>query len=160
MAGDTVTGTFVVTHADEASAVLQDVETGQVHTLAENPGLERHDALRGRLEVEPPMTVVWSVADVDREWTVTVERTDQTPTGQAREVAAGQAVGEVTTRERAGDGEVHVLTVPAGGAEEAAGDVVDDGATLTRAARLGVGRVEVRAAEADDHGVVSVRYLP
>ena len=158
--GDTATGTFVVTHADEASAVLQDAETGQVHTLAENPGLERYDALQGRLEVEPPMAVVRSVAEVDRQWTVTVERSEETPTQQARKAAAGQAVGELTTRERAGEGEVHVITVPSGGTGEAAVDVVEDGATLTRAARLGVGRVEVRATEAEDHGVVSVRYLP
>jgi hypothetical protein len=51
---------------------------------------------------------------------------------------------------------VHVISVPPERTEQAATDVVEDGATLTRAARLGVERVEVRA----DEGVLSVRYLP
>jgi hypothetical protein len=63
----------------------------------------------------------------------------------------------VTRRERAGTGELHVLTVP----EERTGAAVEDvladrEATLSRAARLGVARVEVRSAP----GVVVVRYLP
>ncbi|ERH11837.1 MAG: hypothetical protein J07HB67_00848, partial [halophilic archaeon J07HB67] len=33
-------GTFVVTHADAESAMLRDTDTGQVHTLSENPDLE------------------------------------------------------------------------------------------------------------------------
>jgi hypothetical protein len=71
-------------------------------------------------------------------------------------LAAEQEVGELTTRERAGEGEVHVISVPPGRTEQAVADVVEDETTLTRAARLGVNRVEVRAAE----GVLSVRYLP
>ncbi|MFB6176760.1 MAG: DUF5812 family protein, partial [Halobaculum sp.] len=37
--GDAVESTFLVTAADEASAILQDVHTGQIHTLSENPDL-------------------------------------------------------------------------------------------------------------------------
>jgi len=49
-----------------------------------------------------------------------------------------------------------VLTVPEERTDQAAADVVEDQETVARAARLGVERVEVRAAD----GVVSVRYLP
>ena len=41
---------------------------------------------------------------------------------------------------------------------DAVTDVLDDEATLVRAARLGVNRVEVRSDV--EAGVVSVRYLP
>jgi len=152
---DAVRGRFILTHADDASAVLQDVERGQVHTLAENPGLERHEVIDATLVPEPPMEVVWTVEEVDERWSITVERSPEAPTAQARELAADE-VGELVTRERAGEGELHVITVPPEGTDEAAADVVEDGATLTRAARMGVTRVEVRAAD----GVVSVRYLP
>ena len=57
---------------------------------------------------------------------------------------------------RAGEGELHVLTVPEDGTTDAVADVLDDEETLARAARLGVRRVEVRG----ESGVVSVRYLP
>jgi len=50
-----------------------------------------------------------------------------------------------------------VVTVPEETTDAAVSDVVDDReATLSRAARLGVNRVEVRSTP----GVVSVRYLP
>ena len=55
-----------------------------------------------------------------------------------------------------GDGEDVDLTVPDEETEAAVGDVLDDEATVERAARFGVERVEVRA----EPGVVSVRYLP
>jgi hypothetical protein len=46
--------------------------------------------------------------------------------------------------------------VPAAETEAAVADVREDEATLVRAARLGVDRVEIRS----ETGVVSVRYLP
>ncbi|MFT4880122.1 MAG: hypothetical protein ACI9CA_002336 [Natronomonas sp.] len=153
---DRQTGTFVVTHVDEGTAVLQDVNSGGVHTLAENPGLEVHEVLDATLAVQPPMEVVWTVAELRDRRTVDVEHSPEQPTQQARGLAAEQEVGELTTRERAGEGEVHVISVPPGRTEQAVADVVEDETTLTRAARLGVNRVEVRAAE----GVLSVRYLP
>lgn len=154
--GDRQEGTFVVTHVDEGTAVLQDVHSGGVHTLAESPDLEPYEVLEATLAVQPPMEVVWTVAEVHDRRTIDVEHSPETPTQQARELAAGQSVGELTTRERAGEGELHVISVPPERTEQAAADVVEDEATLTRAARLGVGRVEVRAAD----GVLSVRYLP
>jgi hypothetical protein len=150
------TGTFVVTEADEESAVLRDVSDGQIHTLGSNPDLEVGEAVEGTLAPEPPMDVVWTVEEIDRQFTVSVAEHDEPPTQQARDTAADQPVGEVTTRERAGTGEVHVLTVPEDATESAVTDVRDDEATVERAARLGVERVEIRS----EPGVVSVRYLP
>jgi len=148
-------GTFYVTEAEESSAVLRDVTDGQVHTLADNPGVEAGALVEATLEPEPPMEVVW-IAEVDRTFTVEVARTEEPPTQRARETAAGQSVGEITRHERAGTGEVHVLTVPDGETESAVADVLEDEATVERAGRLGVERVEIRA----EPGVVSVRYLP
>jgi len=149
-------GTFLVTHADEASAVLQDVTDSQVHTLAANPGLAVDEVVQATIEPEPPMEVAWQVVALQEQRTIPVERSEEPPTQLARDLAADQAVGEVTTRERAGTGEVHVLTVPSEETDAAAEDVVADSETIARAARLGVDHVEVRAAD----GVVSVRYLP
>jgi hypothetical protein len=172
-------GTFLVV-ADDGAVVVRDVSTGQVHTLADDAtagvasesapesdedgegesgdglDLTAGEVLEATLEPEPPLEVAWRVVDVSGRRTIPVERSDERPTGQARAVAADQPVGEVTTVERAGEGELHVLTVPADRTESAAEDVRTDEATRSRAARLGVDRVEIRAAD----GVVSVRYLP
>jgi hypothetical protein len=154
---DAKTGTFLVTAGDDGSAVLRDVTDGQVHTLAENPGLEAGEAVEATVEPEPPLEVAWRVVDVTERWAISVEESSESPTTLERDIAAEQAVGELTERERAGTGEIHVLTVPEGETEAAVADVLDDEAGLrSRAARLGVGRVVVRAAP----GVVSVRYLP
>jgi hypothetical protein len=153
---DRKSGTFLVTHADEESAVLRDVADGQVHTLARNPDLAVAEVLEATLEPKPPMEVTWLVVDIERTRTILVETSSETPTRQAQEIAAAQPVGDVTRQERAGEGEVHVLSVPSERTDDAAAEVRDDEATLSRAARLGVDRVEIRANE----GVVSVRYLP
>ena len=149
-------GRFLVTHVDETSAVLKDVDRGQVHTLAENPGVEVHDVVEGTVEPEPPMEVTYRLVEVEERRSLTVEESPEPPTAQERDIAADQPEGELTQRERAGSGELHVLTVPEAETEAAVADVLEDEATLVRAARLGVERVEVRS----DDGVVSVRYLP
>jgi hypothetical protein len=149
-------GTFYVTEADPETAVLRDVRDGQIHTLDENPDLTAGQVVEATVEAEPPMEVVWSVVDLERTYEIDVARYDEPPTQRARETAADQPVGEVTRHERAGTGEVHVLTVPDEDTEAAVTDVLDDEATVERAARIGVERVEVRA----EPGVVSVRYLP
>jgi hypothetical protein len=156
--GRATEGTFLVTHAEADSAVLRDVESGQVHTLVDNPGLEAGDLLAASIAPEPPLEVAWRVLEVADRWTVSVERSPEPPTARALETAADQPVGDVTRHERAGQGEVHVLTVSPGGTEAAASDVIDDEATVERAGRLGVDRVELRTD--DEQGVVSVRYLP
>lgn len=149
------TSTFLVTHADGDSAVLKDVHDGQVHTLASNPGVEEADAVEATVAPEPPMNLTWTVVEVEERRSLTTERSEEPPTAHERELAADQA-GELTREERAGTGEIHVLTVPPEDTEDAVADVLDDEGTLSRAARLGVSRVEVRS----EDGVVSVRYMP
>ncbi len=152
------TGTFLVTHADEGSAVFRDVSDGQVHTMASNPDVAERDVLEATIRPQPPMEVAWEVVEVEGRRAVELVDTDLAPTTQAMEIAADQAVGEVERVERAGDGEIHVLSVPADRTADAADDVLEDTGTLERAARLGAVRVEVRTD--DDEGVVNVRYLP
>lgn len=151
-----VEGRFVVTHADEASAVLKDVDRGGVHTLGDNPGVDPEEVIEGTLEPEPPMAVTYRIAEIEARRQLSIDESPEPPTRQERRLAAEQGVGEVTRRERAGTGELHILTVPEEETEAAIEDVLTDEATLARAARIGVGRVEVRS----EPGVVSVRYMP
>ncbi|TQQ80664.1 DUF5812 family protein [Halonotius roseus] len=149
--------TFLVTHADDESAVLKDVHDGQVHTLASNPGVEVDDAIEGTVAPDPPMEVSWQLTEIDERRSLSIAESEEPPTAREQELAADQPVGELTTEPRAGTGELHVLTVPEDDTATAVDDVLEDReATLSRAARLGVNRVEIRSAP----GVVSVRYLP
>ncbi|EMA43129.1 DUF5812 family protein [Halococcus saccharolyticus] len=155
-------GTFLVTHADDDSVVLKDTADGQVHTLATNPdpdgdALAADEAIEATIAPEPPLEVAWELREIEDRRSLTVERSPEPPTTQEREIAADQEQGDLTRRERAGIGEIHVLTVPPDQTDDAVADVLGDEATLVRAADLGVERVEVRA---DDEGVVSVRYMP
>jgi hypothetical protein len=147
-------GTFVVSHADTDSAVLRDVDDGQVHTLADNPGVDEGDVVEGTVAPDPPMEVTWSLVEVETRQQVSVVDSDLDPTGQAREAGTDLPEGEVARIERAGEGEVHVLSVP--DADAAAADILGDPTTVERAARLSAVRVEVRREE----GLVTVRYLP
>ncbi|MWV63792.1 hypothetical protein GRS48_02985 [Halorubrum sp. JWXQ-INN 858] len=150
-------GTFLVTHVEPESAVLKDVHDGQVHTLSSNPGLAVDDAVEATVAPDPPMEVTYQVIEVAERRGLSIERSEEPPTAHEREIAADQPVGELTREPRAGIGEIHVLTPAEGTAEQAATDVIEDReGTLSRAARFGVNRVEVRA----EPGVVSVRYLP
>ncbi|WP_121742143.1 DUF5812 family protein [Natronorubrum halophilum] len=152
------TGTFVVTHAEDDSAVIRDAETAQVHTLASNPGLEVHDVLEATVAPDPPLEVTWQVVEVDDRRSIELVDTDLEPTQHSKAVAADAEVGELVQEERAGTGEIHIFRVPEDEVEAAARDVLDDEETIARAARLEAVRVEVRRS-ADD-GVLSVRYLP
>ena len=150
-------GVFLVTAADEDSAVLKDVHDGQVHTLSTNPGVEVDDAVEGVVAPDPPMNVSWQLVDIEERRSLSVEESHESPTARTKEIASDQQPGELTREERAGVGEWHVITVPEDGIDEAVADVLEDReGLLARAARLGVNRVEVRSAP----GVVSVRYLP
>ena len=154
---DPKTSTFLVTHADDESAVLKDVHDGQVHTLASNPGVEVDDAIEGTVAPQPPMAVAWELTEIDAQRSLSIAESEEPPTAREQELAADQPVGELTTEPRAGTGEIHVITVPESETADAVDDVLDDReTTLSRAARLGVNRVEIRSAP----GVVSVRYLP
>ncbi|WP_411967314.1 DUF5812 family protein [Haloferax sp. YSSS75] len=151
------TGTFLVTAADEQSAVLKDVHSGQVHTLSSNPGVSEDEALRGTVAPDPPMNVSWQLVDVETRWTVSVERSSESPTTNSRTIASENPEGELVTQERAGTGEIHILSVPEEMTEQAVDDILEDReGLLSRAARLEVNRVEIRSSS----GVVSVRYMP
>jgi hypothetical protein len=150
-------GVFLVTHADDESAVLKNVDSGQVHTLSSNPGVEREDVIEGTVAPEPPLDVTAELVEVDERRPLSLEESREPPTTQEREIAESQEVGELTRKERAGIGELHVISVPEEETEAAVQDVLDDReAALSRAARLGVNRVEIRS----EPGLVSVRYLP
>lgn len=149
--------TFLVTHAEAESAVMRDVDDGQVHTLSTNPGVDVDDAVEGVVAPEGPMSVTWTLVEVEQRRALTIERSPEPPTTQERDLAAEQDVGELTRRPRAGDGELHVVTVPEDETDSAVEELLADRETmLSRAARLGVERVELRLAP----GVVSVRYMP
>ncbi len=149
--------TFLVTHVESDSAVLKDVHDGQVHTLSSNPGLAVDDAVEATVAPDPPMEVTYGVIEVGDRWPLSIERSEEPPTVQERELAAELSVGELTREPRAGTGEIHVLCPPEDRTDDAVDDVIDDReGTLSRAARLGVNRVEIRS----EPGVLSVRYLP
>lgn len=154
---DTVESTFLVTAADEASAILQDVHTGQIHTLSENPEFVAESVVEATVQPEPPMNATFEVADVESRREVEITVAAESPTPQATDIAAEQSVGDITRRERAGTGEIHVITVPEDQTESAVEDVTADRERrLTQAARVGASIVEVRSAP----GLVEVRYLP
>ncbi|WP_435100241.1 DUF5812 family protein [Halarchaeum sp. P4] len=150
------TSTFLVTHAEEGSAMLSDVHGGQVHTLSDNPGVDVGEVVEATVAPDPPMDVTYSVVEVEDRYTVDVHASEEDPTQQAHELAEGLSEGDLATAERAGDGEIHVLAVPEEQTEAAVEDVVEDMATVERAARVGAKRVEVRS----EPGLVNVRYLP
>lgn len=153
------TATFLVTEADADSAVLRDVDTGQIYTLGDNDaGYEPETVVGATVEPAGAMGVVYEVVEEDYARRVEVVDSDLSPTKQAMDAAADLDVGEVERIEREGSGELHVLAVPPEDTEQAAQDVIDDEETLARAARLGAVRVEVRRDA--DAGVLNVRYLP
>ncbi|WP_323675343.1 DUF5812 family protein [Halorubellus sp. PRR65] len=153
------TATFLVTEADADSAVLRDVDAGQVYTLADNDSeFEPEMVVGATVKPVPPMDVVYELVDVDYARHVDVVDTDLSPTKQAMEAAESLSVGEVERIEREGTGELHVLSVPPEDTEQAAQDVITDAETVARAGRVGAVRVEVRRDA--DAGVLNVRYLP
>lgn len=154
--GDAKEGTFLVTHAADESAVLSNVSNAQVHTLSENPGFDAGDVVEGVVTPDPPMGVTYSVVEVQDRRTIPVTESEEPPTRQEVELAADLDTGDLATTERAGTGEIHVLSVPEADTAGAVADVLEDQATVERAARLGVNRVEIRS----QAGVVAVRYLP
>ena len=151
-------GTFFVSEADAESAILSDVVDSQVYTLAEQPDppLEAGEVLTGTLAAQGQMGVAWSIETLEARRTIPVAESPEPPTKHERDIAAEQGVGELTREPRAGEGEIHVLTIPPERTDQAVTDVLEDPQTVARAARMGVDRVEIRA----DDGVLSVRYLP
>ncbi len=158
MTDQPTTGTFIVTHADDDSALLRNVTTAQVHTLEENPDLAVNDVLEATLEPDPPLGVTWTITEREETRSIELLDTDLSPTTQIKDVAADLEVGEIERIERAGRGEIHVLSVPPNETEGVATEILEDIETRTRGARLGAVRVEIRQDPA--LGIVSVRYLP
>lgn len=150
------TGTFLVTAADADSVVLSDVADGQVHTLEENPDLSTGQVVEATIAPVPPLDTLWTVEELLETREVDVSVTDERPTKTSRDLAATMEEGTLETRDRAGEGAIHVITVPAEITEDAVEDVLDDDQTLRTAGRLGVDRVEIRSGP----GIVTVRYLP
>jgi hypothetical protein len=149
------TGTFVVTAAEEESAVLRSVSDSQVHTLEENPGVSEDTILEATIASKPPMDVVWTVESIEATRTIDVAVVDEGPTEASRTVAADLDEDSVSVHHGIEDGEVHVLAVPADRIEETVASIRADLETVVRAARLGAGRVEIRKGS----GIVAVRYL-
>ncbi|MFC6889019.1 DUF5812 family protein [Halorubrum trueperi] len=149
--------TFLVTHVESDSAVLKDVHDGQVHTLSSNPGFDVDDAVEATVALDPPMEVTYQVIEVAERRALSIEESEEPPTVHERALAEESDAGALAREPRAGVGEIHVLTPPESDTEDAVADVLEDReGTLSRAARLGVNRVEIRS----EPGVVSVRYLP
>lgn len=147
-------GTFLVTAADEGSAVLSDVADGQVCPLGENPGFEAGEVVGATLVPEGALGVTWRPAEVVERWTPVIEAVDEAPGRRALEVADGQEAGRLS-RVDIDEGELHVLSLPPERTEAAVQDVLADETTRRVAARLGAKRVEIRG----EAGVVGVRYL-
>jgi len=145
---------YLVTHAEAASAVVRDVVTGQVHTLAEHPSLHAGEVLQATVRPEPPLGVTSRIASLEERRDVPVAVSDEPPTAHERSMAG--ELGEVNRFERAGTGEIHVIKVPADRLSETVEDLQRDEELIARAARLSVARVEIRTGDE----LVAVRYLP
>ena len=153
-----VTGTFLVTAVDEESALLRDVETARIHSLATHPDLEVHEVVVATLEPVGPIGAVWEIAALETRRTVEMVDSDLSPTTDVRERAAALDPGDVERIERAGTGEIHAIALGPESVDAAAEDVLDDEETIARAARLDAVRVEIRRDPAA--GLLSIRYLP
>ncbi|MFB6252396.1 MAG: DUF5812 family protein [Halobellus sp.] len=152
-----IEGTFLVTAADDASAVFKNVESGQVHTLSSNPGVDRNDVVEGAVAPDPPMNVSYQLVETVSRRSLSIDRSEEPPTARSEELAAAQDVGDLAREPREGTGEIHVITVPEDDTETAVDDVLEgEEGLLSRAARLGVNRVEIRSSP----GVLSIRYMP
>jgi hypothetical protein len=146
------TATFYVLRADEETAVLRDVAGGQIHALTHNPGVEAGAVVEATVEPVPPVEAAWEVLEMENPRTIPVEAAADPPSERAWAVAP-EAVGDLE-RLDLGDVIAHVIRVEEGGAPAAVSDVVEDEATVARAARLGADRVEVRG----EGTLVSARY--
>lgn len=147
--------TYLVTHADEASALLRDVATAQVHTLADNPGIEEGEVVEATLAAGPA-GVTWTVETLAERRSIPAETPGERPADAAFDALAGEDVGTMVELEPAeGELAVHALAVPVDGTADAVAEVSEDEGTLVQAASLGASSVVVRGAD----GVVTVRYL-
>jgi hypothetical protein len=155
---DRVSGTFYVKHAEETAVTLHDIDSEQIITLIENPGLEAHQIVEATLVAQPPMEVSYVVDELESTRSIPVEASDEPPTQQVQTAGAELDEMEAIAIDREGEGEIHVLSTAPDNVERTVEELPEDEMTYKNAARYGVGRVEIRADE--ELGVVSIRYLP
>jgi hypothetical protein len=152
------TGRFYVKHTEDVAVTLHDIETTEIVTLVENPGLETHQILDATLVGKQPIEVSYVIDEIHDQQTIPVEYSDEPPTRQVQRLVTDMETGQAAAIEREGEGEIHILHVEPGETGDAAGELDDDETTYKNAARYGVNRVEIRTDE--DEGIVSIRYLP
>jgi len=155
---DTASGTYYVKYATESSITLHDVNTAQIFTVIENPGVESHDIIEADLIAQPPMEVSYLVKELHEQKTIPITYSDEQPTQQILEAGEEMDVGQAVAIDREGIGEIHVLRVDTDQVESTAEELDEDEMTYKNAARYGVNRVEIRTAT--DPSIVSIRYLP
>lgn len=155
---ETASGTYYVKYATDSSITLHDVDTAQIFTVIENPGVESNDIIEADLMAQPPMEVSYLVTELHERKTIPVTRSDEPPTQQILEAGERMDVGQAVAIDREGTGEIHVLRVEPNRIEDIPEELEADEMTYKNAARYGVNRVEIRTAT--EPAIVSIRYLP
>jgi len=153
-----VTSRFYVKHTEDVAVTLHEIDSEQIYTLIENPGLETHQILDATIAENPPLGVSYVLEEIHSEETIPVEYSDEPPTRQVQQIVTDMEHGQAVAIEREGEGEIHVLHVDPDDTADAAEGIDDDETTYKNAARYGIDRVEVRTDE--EEGIVSIRYLP
>lgn len=151
-------GTFYVKHTEETAVTLHEVNTTQIYTLIQNPGLRAHDLIEATLMAQPPMEVSYVIHELHERWNVPIEVSSEPPTRQVQKAVAEMDTMQAVALDREGEGEIHVLSVDPENVERTVEELADDEMTYKNAARYGVERVEIRTDE--EAGIVSIRYLP
>lgn len=155
---ETRSGTYYVKYAEETAVTLHNVDTAEINTLIENPGIETHDIIEADLIAQPPMEVSYVIKELHDHYSIDVETSPEPPTTQVMGIAEEMDQDEVIAIEREGNGEIHILKIAPEDVERTAESLDDDEKPYKNAADVGVDRVEIRTDE--DEGVISIRYLP
>lgn len=155
---ETRSGTYYVKYAEDSAITLHNVETAEICTLIENPGIETHDIIEATLIAQPPMEVSYLIKDLREHYSIDIEQSPEPPTRQILEIAGEMDENEVIPIEREGEGEIHILKIASEKVEQTAEEMDDEENAYKNAAENGVDRVEIRTDE--QAGVVSIRYLP
>jgi hypothetical protein len=155
---ETSAGTFYVKHTEDSAVTLHEIDTSQIYTLVENPGLEPHQIIEATLMAQPPMQVSYLIKEMESQRTIPVETSPEPPTTRVMKLGTEMDEGQAAAIDREGEGEIHILRVEPEHTEHTAEEVHEDEMTYKNAARYGIERVEIRTDE--DEGIVSIRYLP
>jgi hypothetical protein len=155
---ETRSGTYYVKYAEDTAVTLHNIETAEISTLIENPGLETHDIIEAELIAQPPMEVSYLIRELHDHYSIDVETSPEPPTAQVMDIAEQMDEDEVIAIEREGNGEIHILKIDPEDVARTADSLDDDEKPYKNAVDVGVDRVEIRTDE--DEGVISIRYLP